>query len=752
MNAFLLVCPHCQARYQLPNADANGKAVTCKKCGQKFTAKVTKPAPQAAPKPEPTVDDLFGDFGSSSAASSDSFGASSTGASPLGAMPRRKSSGKQFPWGMVAIGGGAVAMLAILVVVAISAIGALGSGNLGGVAGLSGSNASADQAYAQHTKMADEQYVVLVSFVEACEAVQNQDQVPAFLEKARSVNRQINGLADRIGKLPPLDDERTERLRQYVRQQMAPLEPRFRASAENLGRFRSPEMVQVMLDFQAAGRAIDVAVAEARQRHDRQVAASPKSDGGAKPADIASNQPSIPSPQPSSPAEPQSPPPTTSTPWRESGGAKSGGDVGSYGDIADAQYVLRTEFVSAVVDYQRGGDPAVLVAKLEGMTGRMRDLTNQLRDLPVLPYDRLLELQTLQNGKPYSRDNSHTAAYKKVLDSSENQLISAAMDFWAADLDVSFGIESTKTGAGSVTTDLAKHRLINAEYISIFETKNDIVISIITEQGDLATIIANIRNLNGRFQKLIQHLSPMYELDRNLQAGLETMQQPRFDDIKVKRAHAEQRARPGRNQVQPEELRAAWRGFDEQFDDLRAVKRGMTIRGAGDIGVDRLNREPEAEPMEAPIEARVVEESDSDRKLAQAERDRAAAMQNGGQTGASGGGQLDPAGFGPPRGGMRPGFGPPNSSSFRDQVGAENTVTLEMPSLKSEQFKEMLRRLEGKVDTKNYSSQGIGRQTITQIKYSGDIAELAKQIDFGEVSEVLVEERTIRLKSISIPE
>lgn len=281
MNALLIVCPHCKARYQVPNANANGKTVACKKCGQQFTAKVMRAAPKqapaaAAPKPQspPPANDPFGDLFSSEGADS----AGPLGASPLAAMPRKKNASKPFPWMIVAIGGGAVAMLAVLVFVVIAAVWTLGSSGPRARSGLSGaqqanSKASqaaakkaADEAYAQHSKILDEEFEIVNEFVSACEALQSQDGVPAFLERIRAATQRLRNLAEQVNQLPPISDEQNAKISKPAKERMASLEARIRASGQNLAKFRTPEMLQVMLEFQSAGIELNQAVNAAMAR------------------------------------------------------------------------------------------------------------------------------------------------------------------------------------------------------------------------------------------------------------------------------------------------------------------------------------------------------------------------------------------------------------------------------------------------------------------------------------------------------
>ncbi|TWT34720.1 hypothetical protein Enr8_21330 [Blastopirellula retiformator] len=63
----------------------------------------------------------------------------------------------------------------------------------------------------------------------------------------------------------------------------------------------------------------------------------------------------------------------------------------------------------------------------------------------------------------------------------------------------------------------------------------------------------------------------------------------------------------------------------------------------------------------------------------------------------------------------------------------------------------MFLRLKDKVNTGHYSSRTSGNVTVLDIGFDGDVEALAKLIDFGEVEEVSVEQRTIKLKSVSLP-
>ncbi|PQO45836.1 zinc-ribbon domain-containing protein [Blastopirellula marina] len=352
MNAFLIVCPHCQARYQVPNAAANGKAVACKKCGQKFAAKVMRATPKGAPaaatptpQAPPATDDPFADlFTSEGAATSDPLGAS-----PLAAMPRKKAKSKPFPWALVAIGGGAVAMLAVL---AISIVAFLGSSDPASEA-----RRLAEADYAAHAKIADQHMKIMTDFVSAAEGVKSDADLPAFIQKTNSLSERTRQLAKQVSGMYRLTEEQNERLSKQVKSRLKSFESRAKDAGNNLAKYRSAELASALIDFQAASGDLGLAISTAKRREIPQPGAASQP----APTNVASNS--------------TSPPPA----------AKPTGTGSITGDV-EKQRAIQTEYLSIIeasVDLQikvtGNGDLDYYIEEQNKLTERFKTLNNRLR-------------------------------------------------------------------------------------------------------------------------------------------------------------------------------------------------------------------------------------------------------------------------------------------------------------------------------------------------------------------------------------
>ncbi|WDI41401.1 MJ0042-type zinc finger domain-containing protein [Bremerella sp. P1] len=113
-----------------------------------------------------------------------------------------------------------------------------------------------------------------------------------------------------------------------------------------------------------------------------------------------------------------------------------------------------------------------------------------------------------------------------------------------------------------------------------------------------------------------------------------------------------------------------------------------------------------------------------------------------------------------------PGFNPgmPDRSYRRDpaqdaindmkkRYGEDKMVRLECKSISSEQFKKIREIIKPWMFAQAYAHwlDPEIRERVIVFPYDGDVNELAAKITFGEVDEVLVEQRRIRLKSITLP-
>ncbi|QDU75995.1 hypothetical protein Pan97_30400 [Bremerella volcania] len=92
-------------------------------------------------------------------------------------------------------------------------------------------------------------------------------------------------------------------------------------------------------------------------------------------------------------------------------------------------------------------------------------------------------------------------------------------------------------------------------------------------------------------------------------------------------------------------------------------------------------------------------------------------------------------------------------SRMEQEFGADKLVRLECESISREQAKEIYEILKQEMiaHTHVHWFDPNIRQRVFTFPYDGDVRELASKITFGEVDEVLVSERRIRLKSITLP-
>lgn len=108
---------------------------------------------------------------------------------------------------------------------------------------------------------------------------------------------------------------------------------------------------------------------------------------------------------------------------------------------------------------------------------------------------------------------------------------------------------------------------------------------------------------------------------------------------------------------------------------------------------------------------------------------------------------------------MMPNWGPsrrPSGDEFRRQLEKDygnKLVRLEHKKISVDQTKEIGKVLGPMMINMSYSSFFDPKvdSYVFLFPYDGDLNELASKITFGEVEEVLVGERRIRMKSITIP-
>ena len=283
MSKFFIVCPHCKAKYAVADRNIAGKAVTCKKCSQKFSAKIYTPAPAKAPAQAaaaPVAPDPFGSgdndpFGSSGA--DDLFAdmpASSSAGPALTSLPPTKrkasSSSGSLPIVPIAIAGGVVVVLAVVVLVGISIANSGGGGtpsglpNLGSpLAGGMGNSGTAD--FEQHHKVLDMQMDLMNRFIVAIENVNGEQDIPQFVSTVNGLTEELKGVANHVKKLPRVSEENNRKLSKEAEQRMMEFLPRMKAAGLKMAQYNQNQSVtNAMLGFQAAGQEVSAAISSAK--------------------------------------------------------------------------------------------------------------------------------------------------------------------------------------------------------------------------------------------------------------------------------------------------------------------------------------------------------------------------------------------------------------------------------------------------------------------------------------------------------
>ncbi|PQO42802.1 MJ0042-type zinc finger domain-containing protein [Blastopirellula marina] len=278
MPKLLVICPNCKTKYPVANQDIAGKQVTCKKCSQKFTAKIYSAKPAKATQPPASSDPLG--LGSSDPLSSnlgaDDFFAdmpapSSTGPAlaPLPAK-RKKASAKPFPVMPIAMAGGGVALLAIIVYAGITIANSASNWSSPISSGLpsTGNSSNSSQAdFDRHHQVLDTQMNLMNRFIDAMEQVNNEQDLPQFVSTVNGLTNELRDLATKVSNLPRVSPENNKKLSQEAEQRTKEFLPRMKAAGARMAQYnRNQDVTNAMLGFQAAGKEVSNAISSAQER------------------------------------------------------------------------------------------------------------------------------------------------------------------------------------------------------------------------------------------------------------------------------------------------------------------------------------------------------------------------------------------------------------------------------------------------------------------------------------------------------
>lgn len=323
MSKLFIVCPNCKARYAVADRNIAGKAVTCKKCSQKFAAKIYAPAPakEAAPvAAAPAEPDLFGSSGNDpfgGSGSDDLFGdmpTSNSDGPALSSLPPAKrkaaSSSGSLPVVPIALAGGGLVVLAVLVIVGISIANSVGDWGGGGFPVSSSLGSGSDQAnFERHHQVLETQIEQMNRFIAAIENINGEQDIPQFVSTVGGISAEMKRLANQVGQLPAVSKENNAKLSEEAERRVKEYIPRMKSAGQKIAQYNQmPGVKDALLGFQAAGQELSIALSAARTRFSSEPApvarqvASPKTPAPAAPstppAPVGSANPVSPSGRP----------------------------------------------------------------------------------------------------------------------------------------------------------------------------------------------------------------------------------------------------------------------------------------------------------------------------------------------------------------------------------------------------------------------------------------------------------------------
>lgn len=260
MEKLFVVCPNCKAKYAVADRSIAGKDVSCKKCSQKFEAKVYVAKAAKSPKepPPPASADPLGLGGSDpfgeNPGSEDLFGEMPKGPTLAGLPPvpkKQTSSSGSLPLVPIAMAGGGVLVVAIVIFGVISLASNLGNSSGGLLTDFSNSDEQADLE--KHYQVQSTQKNLLIRFLEAVERIEGEQDLPQFVTTTEGLITELEALATQANQLPHLSEANQAKFKKETEDQLAQLKERTQAVGQKLAPYaQNQDVRRAMLDFYQA--------------------------------------------------------------------------------------------------------------------------------------------------------------------------------------------------------------------------------------------------------------------------------------------------------------------------------------------------------------------------------------------------------------------------------------------------------------------------------------------------------------------
>ncbi|MHC2066011.1 zinc-ribbon domain-containing protein [Bremerella sp. T1] len=661
MSKLFIVCPSCQTKYPVADQKLAGKKVTCKKCSEKFVAKImaatpkkaAKPATSPAPAPaddpfnDPLGDDLFADMQASSS--------EGPALSSLPPKKRTKSSGS-FPIVPVVLGGVGLLVVGILVITVVS-LASNGLGDLGGSGGGFASNSVDESAVQQHRDIAMKQHNSTIKFIEAIEAIQGDGDLPGFKQKIEGLTREMESLAESVKTVPAIPEERVQEINKENKQRLLKLEGRMRAAGEKLRQFNKPDVMSTVVKYQGSlGKviaALNSVHVNAQKENEllQNVSYETKNKPGDSPEML-------------------------------------------FKYVLD-DYEIINLLLSKLSDRSKQESR---LRQIQSLQANIKACAEQLRDTSVFLSEDLAPAISEYGSKTQQADNQTRSTLNRV----------------------------ANEGLSGTSAQLAKSAQQQANEInSLWKVINGP--RPVRVDGDLIgpSAFCFSAQESETFLKRFEQFKQSTNDDRPVVLFVDRRMEKQIEEWKSSRRETNYET------FDTQLMIILFKHFDRGD---RWFGPGVEFKEVADVNVVIIPYDPNAGST-SPAESTPS-------------RPSGPPIPRPGMTG--------PPGF-PPGG---PGRGMPQRPRFDEmpakmiaEFGAENVVRIETPRIspeESKKYREVITPWMTKNTHVSWYNSSVGVQ-VMQFPYDGDVLELSEKITFGEVEEVLVDERLIRLKSISFP-
>ncbi len=664
MSKLFIVCPSCQTKYPVADQELAGKKVTCKKCSEKFVAKITAATPKKAAKPaaapapapaddpfnDPLGDDLFADMQASSS--------EGPALSSLPPKKRTKSSGS-FPIVPVVLGGVGLLVVGILVITVVS-LASNGLGDLGGSGGGFASNSVDESAVQQHREIAMKQHNSTIKFIEAIEAIQGDGDLPGFKQKIEGLTREMESLAESVKTVPAIPEERVQEINKENKQRLLKLEGRMRAAGEKLRQFNKPDVMSTVVKYQGSLGKVIAALnsvhfnAQKENELLQNVSYETKNKPGDSPEML-------------------------------------------FKYVLD-DYEIINLLLSKLSDRSKQEGRLQQIQRLQA---NIKACAEQLRDTPVFLSKDLASVISEYGSKVQQADNQKRSTLNRV----------------------------ANEGLSGTSAQLAKSAQQQANEInSLWKVING-PRPVRVDDGEISSSAFCFSPEEAK--KLVEDFEQYKQRTNNTRNVI------LFVDRRMKDQIEQWESSRRIDEYELFETQLMFVIFKRLHPGERWFGPGMTAKEvAGETEVV-ITYDPNAGKSKSSMPDRT--------------------RPGGPPTPRPG--MAGPPGF-PPGGPGGPGRGMPQRPRFDEmpakmiaEFGAENVVRIETPRIspeESKKYREVITPWMTKNTHVSWYNSSVGVQ-VMQFPYDGDVLELSEKITFGEVEEVLVDERLIRLKSISFP-